>query len=156
MHFSLIYVGEKPAAWAEQVCSQYAKRLPSQFGYTQSRVAPIKRNKNTMVETARAEEWQHVIEKVSRDSLKVLLDERGKQLSSNEFAQQLKHWQQNGKDVAFIIAGADGVNDADRKSADFLLALSKLTLPHELARVLLTEQIYRGWSILNQHPYHRA
>lgn len=156
MHFSLVFVGEKPASWAEQICSEYAKRLPQQFGYSQSRVAPIKRNKNTAIETARAEEWQRVSEKVSKESLKVLLDERGKQFSSTEFAQQLNRWQQNGKDVAFIIAGADGVNDADRKSADFLLALSQFTLPHELARVLLTEQLYRGWTILNQHPYHRA
>ena len=155
MHFSLIFVGEKPAAWAEQVCSQYTKRLPPQFGYTQSRVTPVKRNKSTVIEIARAEEWQRVTEKVSKDCLKVLLDERGKQYSSIEFAQQLGRWQQNGKDVAFIIAGADGVNSADRKSADFLLALSQFTLPHELARVLLIEQLYRGWSILNQHPYHR-
>ena len=116
----------------------------------------MKRNKNTVVEAARTEEWQRVTEKVSANCLKVLLDERGKQFSSTEFAQQLNHWQQNGKDVVFIIAGADGVNDADRKSADFLLALSHLTLPHELARVLLSEQLYRGWSILTQHPYHRG
>ena len=67
----------------------------------------------------------------------------------------MDHWQNGGRDVVFIIAGADGVNEDDRNTADFVLALSHLTLPHELARVLLIEQLYRAWTILMQHPYHR-
>ena len=155
MHFSLIYVGEKAATWAEQACDQYKKRFPPQFGFQQIRLSPVKRNKNTVIETARAEEWRRVTDKISKDTLTVLLDERGTQLSSREFARKLDQWQQSGRDVAFIIAGADGVNESDRNSTDFLFALSRLTLPHELARVLLIEQLYRGWTILTQHPYHR-
>ncbi len=90
-----------------------------------------------------------------RDALLVLLDERGKQYTSEKFSQQIDSWQQNGQDVVFVIAGADGVNTRHRKQADALMALSQLTLPHEMARLFLTEQLYRAWSILNNHPYHR-
>ena len=140
----------------EQACDQYIKRLPPQFGFTQTRLSPEKRNKNSVTEAARAKEWQRISEKIARGVSTVLLDERGTQFTSSAFAQQLDHWQQNGNDVCFIIAGADGVNTSDRNSADFLLALSPMTLPHELARILLLEQLYRGWTILTRHPYHRA
>ena len=156
MHFSLVYVSEKSSAWVDQVGNEYVKRLPPQFGFTQCKITPVKRSKNTALETARAVEWQRVIEKVAKNAFIVLLDERGKQFSSATFAQQLSHWQEQGQDIVFVIAGADGVNEVDRNSADFLLSLSQFTLPHELARVLLTEQLYRGWAILNNHPYHRS
>lgn len=156
MHFSLIYVGEKPGAWVEQVCDQYSKRLPSQLGFSQIRLPPVKRNKNTVIQVARAEEWERIKQKIPKDAVVVLLDERGKQLTSTAFAQKVDRWQQEGKDVVFIIAGADGVNEAERSSVDFLLALSHLTLPHELARVLFVEQLYRAWTISTNHPYHRV
>lgn len=156
MHFSLIYVGEKPGAWVEQVCGQYSKRLPAQLGFNQTRLSPVKRNKNTVVQVARAEEWKRIKDKIPKDAVVVLLDERGKQLTSTAFAQKVDHWQQEGQDVVFVIAGADGVNEAERNSVDFLLALSHLTLPHELARVLFVEQLYRAWTISTNHPYHRV
>lgn len=155
MHFSLLYVAEKPADWAEQACRQYSKRLPSQFGFSQTRLQPEKRNKNTIIQTARAQEWKRVSEKIPKDALTVLLDERGTQLSSMAFAKKIEFWQHGGQDVVFVIAGADGVNDSERTATDFLLALSEFTLPHEFARVLLVEQLYRAWTILTQHPYHR-
>ena len=156
MRFSLIYVGEKPNDWAEQACQQFVKRLPSQFQFSQTRLTPAKRSKNTVVQTARAEEWQRILQKTAKDSLLVLLDERGKQLTSVQFSEQIDQWQHAGQDVSFVIAGADGVNDESRNAADYLLALSPLTLPHELARVLFVEQLYRAWTILNNHPYHRV
>ena len=156
MHFSLLYVGEKPNAWAEQACEQFVKRLPAQSQFSLTRIAPARRSKNTVTKTARTEEWQRVLEKAAKNSLLVLLDERGKQLTSIDFAEQIDSWQHAGQDITFIIAGADGVNDEDRKAVDFLLALSHLTLPHELARVLFIEQVYRAWTILTNHPYHRV
>lgn len=156
MHFSLIYVSEKPSIWAEQACLQYEKRLPAQLGFKQIRVSPVKRNKNTVIQTIRTKEWENVKEKIPSNTFVVLLDERGKQLSSEGFAESIEHWQAAAQDVVFVIAGADGVNASERDSVDFLLALSQFTLPHELARVLFIEQFYRAWTIIAKHPYHRV
>ena len=155
MHFSLLYVSEKPNQWVEQACNTYLKRMPPSFGFTEKRIQPVKRTKNTHLEAARDQEWQLIREKINHQALIVLLDERGKQYTSKNFSQQIDAWQHHGQDVTFVIAGADGVNASHRQQAHSLLALSQLTLPHEMARVFLIEQLYRSWSILNNHPYHR-
>ena len=156
MNFSLIYVSEKPSVWAEQACAQYVKRLPVQLGFKQTRIPPLKRNKNSDIQAVRTKEWASVKENIPSNASLVLLDERGKHLSSERFAGQIEQWQTVAQDVVFVIAGADGVNETDRDSVDYLLALSQFTLPHELARVLFIEQLYRAWTILTKHPYHRS
>ena len=85
----------------------------------------------------------------------VVLDERGKAPTPLELAGYLKEWQLNGEHVCFIIGGADGMTDRLKQQARLMLRLSSLTLPHGMVRVLLTEQLYRAFSILNNHPYHR-
>jgi 23S rRNA (pseudouridine1915-N3)-methyltransferase len=86
---------------------------------------------------------------------RVILDERGDQMTSGEFARMLKNWLGAGRDVALIVGGADGLTGRFKQSADMLLALSRMTLPHGLARVMLAEQLYRAISIMQNHPYHR-
>ena len=85
----------------------------------------------------------------------MLLDEKGQQYSSRELADQLERWQSEGDDVAFVIGGPDGVSDEVRQRAGLVWSLSKLTLPHGLARILFAEQLYRAWSLTTGHPYHR-
>ena len=85
----------------------------------------------------------------------MLLDERGTSLSSQGLSERLSRWQSDGRDLAFIIGGPDGVSEPVRRRADFVWSLSGLTLPHGLARVLLAEQLYRAWSLETGHPYHR-
>jgi 23S rRNA (pseudouridine1915-N3)-methyltransferase len=84
----------------------------------------------------------------------VLLDARGKQLSSEELAKFLVREQRNAVPLLFAIGGADGFGDEPRRQAGFVLSLGKMTLPHELARVVLVEQLYRAFTILKNHPYH--
>jgi 23S rRNA (pseudouridine1915-N3)-methyltransferase len=156
MHFSLLYVSEKPSAWVEQACQFYIKRLPTEFGFRQTRISPVKRTKNSHTDTVKQQEWQRINEKAGKQSLIVLLDERGKQFSSEQFSQQIGKWQHLGQDIDFIIAGADGVMPEHRQQADAMIALSQLTLPHEMVRLFLIEQLYRGWTILTNHPYHRV
>ena len=86
----------------------------------------------------------------------IALDEHGKDLTSVQLAQQLTHWQQDGRDVAFIIGGADGLDAEFKKNADMLIRISSMTLPHGMVRVMLAEQLYRAWSITQNHPYHRV
>ncbi|HET9403681.1 MAG TPA: 23S rRNA (pseudouridine(1915)-N(3))-methyltransferase RlmH, partial [Burkholderiales bacterium] len=87
--------------------------------------------------------------------VKVVLDERGTLMRTMELARRLGRWRESGRDVAFIVGGADGLDAGVKQSADFAWSLSPLTLPHGLARVLLAEQLYRAHSILHNHPYHR-
>ncbi|WP_255212836.1 23S rRNA (pseudouridine(1915)-N(3))-methyltransferase RlmH, partial [Burkholderia pseudomallei] len=86
----------------------------------------------------------------------VALDERGRDWTTMQLAQALPAWQQDGRDVAFVIGGADGLAPALKSRAELLLRVSSLTLPHGMVRVLLAEQLYRAWSITQNHPYHRA
>lgn len=103
----------------------------------------------------RETEGEAILARAADDYL-VLLDERGKGLASTELASKLEDWQQDGRDLAFVIGGPDGVSEAVRRRADFAWSLSRLTLPHGLARILVTEQLYRAWSLNAGHPYHRA
>lgn len=156
MQFSLLYVSDKPAAWIEQAYAVYAKRLPSQYKFTTIRITPNKRNKTGYVENMRDEEWSRINDKRNKSARLVLLDERGQQLNSMMFADKISSWQEESRDIDFVIAGADGVNAVAREQADFILSLSSFTFPHELARVIMIEQLYRAWTILNNHPYHRV
>jgi 23S rRNA (pseudouridine1915-N3)-methyltransferase len=86
----------------------------------------------------------------------IALDERGKDLSTQDLANQLSTWRQDGKDIALLIGGADGLDAELKKEAASMIRLSSMTLPHAMARVLLVEQLYRAWTILQGHPYHRV
>jgi len=104
---------------------------------------------------ARDAEGQRILEKTRPAEYLVLLDEQGRQLSSRELADKLNEWQTVGQDLAFVIGGPDGVSESVRQRANFTWSLSRLTLPHGLARVLFAEQLYRAWSLSTGHPYHR-
>ncbi|MDG0996938.1 MAG: 23S rRNA (pseudouridine(1915)-N(3))-methyltransferase RlmH [Gammaproteobacteria bacterium] len=156
MRFNFLYMSERPRPWAEEAAEFYMKRITAQVKFSETRVSPQKRTKNSVIDVVRAEEWGKLEEKISSGALLVLLDERGQQLDSKGLSSKVESWQLTGRDVYFVIAGADGVNQEVRNKADFLLGLSRMTLPHELARVLFLEQFYRAWTILNNHPYHRV
>ena len=156
MHFSLIHVSDRPSAWVEEACQLYIKRMPSEFKFSMVAIAPLKRTKNSHIETIRAEEWARIRSKVPSSTRLILLDERGKSYTSKTFSVQVQGWQHSGQNVAFVIAGADGVNPENRREADLCVSLSDMTLPHDMARLFMIEQLYRAWSILANHPYHRT
>ena len=87
---------------------------------------------------------------------RVILDERGSRLTSVQFAERTEAWERDGRDVALVIGGADGIDPAFKQTADEAIRLSDMTLPHAMARVMLLEQLYRAWSLRHNHPYHRA
>ena len=155
MHFSLIHISEKPSAWLQAACDNFRRRLPPEFGFNEIALAPLKRTKNSHLDNLRVQEWTQICANVPKSSRLVLLDERGKTYTSVQFSQQIQYWQQAGQDISFVIAGTDGVNPPHRQQASSLLALSPMTMPHELARLILLEQLYRAWSISANHPYHR-
>lgn len=142
-------------AWVQTAYEEYAKRLPKSFQLTLVEVAAEKR-KNVSVDTARKAEAERILARVGPTDTLVVLDETGKGLSTVEFAEKLKHWQEAGANPTFVIGGADGLDASCMRRANLRMNVSAFTLPHGMVRVMLAEQVYRAWSLLNNHPYHRA
>ncbi len=156
MHIRLVAVGERQPTWVDDAFATYAQRLPRDWQFHLDGITTVKRSKNDRSGKARETEGRLILDKLALDEQVVLLDERGRQLTSKSLANRLSTWQSDGRDLSFIIGGPDGVPDTVRQRADFIWSLSDLTLPHGLARVLLAEQLYRAWSLQAGHPYHRA
>ena len=156
MHIRLIAVGDRQPPWVDEAFRIYSGRFPPQWKFRLDVIATAKRTKAGNARRAIETEGELILGKLAGAEQTVLLDERGKQLTSSFLAGRLSGWQADGRDLAFIIGGPDGVSDVCRQRADFVWSLSDLTLPHGLARVLLAEQLYRAWSLASGHPYHRA
>lgn len=156
MHIRLIAVGDRQPAWVDDAFDGYAKRLPVQWKFRLEQTPIAARANDADAQKAVELEGQSVLRKLKAAERVVALDERGRQLSSLELSGTLNGWQQDGRDVSLVIGGPDGLSRECLGRAEFRWSLSRLTLPHGLARVLLVEQLYRAWSLLQGHPYHRA
>jgi 23S rRNA (pseudouridine1915-N3)-methyltransferase len=155
MHIRLIAVGDRQPAWVDKAFASYIARLPREWKFRIDSIATVRRSKNDKSGQAMLAEGEQLLGKLHDDEQVVLLDERGKQMTSQSLAEQLSRWQSDGRDLAFVIGGPDGVSDACKARADHSWSLSQLTLPHGLARVMFAEQMYRTWSLQMGHPYHR-
>lgn len=149
-------VGDRQPSWVDEAFGIYTGRFPREWKFRLDTIATVRRNKNESSQKAMAAEGEQILAKLVATEQVVLLDERGKELSSRTLAARLADWQSDSRDLCFIIGGPDGVPDTIRQRADFIWSLSRLTLPHGMARVLLAEQLYRAWSLQAGHPYHRA
>lgn len=155
MHIRLIAVGDRQPGWVDDAFRTYSARLPREWKFRLDALGTARRGKNDKSDAAMEAEGEQILARINADEQVVLLDERGKQLSSSELANRLGAWQSDGRDLCFVIGGPDGVSAGVRNRADFSWSLSNLTLPHGLARVLFAEQMYRAWSLQVGHPYHR-
>ena len=155
MHIRLIAVGDRQPSWVDEAVGIYTGRYPREWKFRLDTIATTRRGKSDKSNNAREAEGEHILNKLGSNEQVVLLDERGKQLTSRKLATRLSEWQSDGRDLCFIIGGPDGVSSACRERADSTWSLSDLTLPHGLARVLFAEQLYRAWSLHSGHPYHR-
>ena len=156
MHIRLLAVGDRQPGWVDDAFKNYTSRFPREWRFSLDTIATVKRARNEPAERAIEAESDRLLAKLSSDERVVLLDERGSHLKSTALAKCLSEWQQDGRNLSFIIGGPDGVSAACKKRANFTWALSDLTLPHGLARVVLAEALYRAWSLQAGHPYHRA
>jgi 23S rRNA (pseudouridine1915-N3)-methyltransferase len=148
----LIAVGERMPAWVQQGFAEYAKRLSRELPLELIEVAAKSRDPAR----AKSEEGAALLAAIPKGAHVVALDGRGKAWSSEELAQQLARWRMQGKDLAFLIGGADGLASTVLDRADQKWSLGPATLPHPLVRIVVVEQIYRAASLLANHPYHRA
>lgn len=156
MHIRLIAVGTRQPVWVANAFDSYAKRLPKQWRFRLETIAISPRSGDNDAKKATAAEGQKILRLLKPSEQAVALDERGEELSSAELAGKLTDWQTNGRDLSFIIGGPDGIPEGCMQRADFRWSLSRLTLPHGLARVLFAEQLYRAWTMTTGHPYHRV
>lgn len=156
MQLVIAAVGHKMPGWIEDGFAEYAKRMPPECRLVLKEIKPVDRAGGKTAETVMAAERTRIEAAIPKGSRIIALDERGRDLTSAQLSGQLSQWQQDGRDVTFVIGGADGLDAQFKAGADMLLRLSSLTLPHGMVRVMLAEQLYRAWSILQNHPYHRA
>lgn len=142
--------------WVTLAYQDYAARLPREWQLQLHEITAAKRGKNPDVSRLLRDEAQRIFNCLPATATAVALAVEGKQWTTEQLAEQLQQWLQQGRDLAFIIGGADGLDQSVLNRCDQHWSLSKLVFPHALVRVLLAEQLFRAWSILNHHPYHRA
>ncbi len=155
MKIRVVTVGHRPPAWVTEAVSDYSSRLPREFELQWQEIKPLARTSTTAAK-AMALEAQAIRQALPDRCRLVILDERGEDLDSARFGQRFSRWRDNGDAIAIVIGGADGIAPELKAQADEALRLSSMTLPHALVRVVLAEQIFRAWSLLANHPYHRA
>jgi 23S rRNA (pseudouridine1915-N3)-methyltransferase len=158
--FHLLAIGHRMPDWVAAGFEEYARRMPGDKPLLLRELKPETRPSGALGAAAVARIMQNEATRL-RAALPscayvVALDERGKTLSTTQWAQRVNDWLEGGRDVAFVIGGADGLEPQFKASADLLLSLSSMTLPHQLVRIVLAEQLYRALSLLSNHPYHRA
>jgi 23S rRNA (pseudouridine1915-N3)-methyltransferase len=155
MRFFVLAVGNRMPAWIESGFQEYARRMPRHARVELREIRPERRPPGVVTERVLAAERDRILAALPGNCEAVALDERGSAMTTVQLAEQIGRWQAAGRDVAWIIGGADGLHPDLKRKAARLVSLSAMTLPHGLARVLLAEQLYRAVSLLGGHPYHR-
>jgi 23S rRNA (pseudouridine1915-N3)-methyltransferase len=155
MKLLIVSVGHKMPDWITTGFNEYAKRMPREAKIELLEIRPEPRTTGKTVQQIMAAEAQRIIAVLPQHCLRIAMDEHGAQPTTRQLAEQMQDWMREGCDVAFIIGGADGLDMPVKRDAQQLMALSALTLPHAIVRVLLAEQLYRAYSMMHNHPYHR-
>ena len=154
MIFTVYCVSHRPSSWVKLAIEEYKKRLPKSFTFEFIYISPSSHSSNS--EIRMREEGKRLIKAIPKQTHLVSLEVTGKPLSTEALVKKMTYFQEESPKVAIAIGGADGLSSdvVDRSKESW--SLSALTLPHQVVKVVLAEQIYRGWSILQRHPYHRA
>lgn len=154
MQIKLLAIGNKMPAWVNAGFSEYAKRLPSDYQLQLIEIPSQKRNKSSVIEQVLQLEGEKLLAAAS--SPVIAFDRQGQGVNTEQLAIQLQNWHDNNYNPSFLVGGPEGLSPGCLKRADKVWSLSALTFPHPLVRIILAEQIYRAWSILSHHPYHRS
>jgi 23S rRNA (pseudouridine1915-N3)-methyltransferase len=155
LKIELLAAGTKPPNWIQEGVSQYQKRMKRECTLEIREITIAKRVKNDSVERFRQEEEKRMRQHIKKGARIVSLDAGGAMMSTEELAHKLKRWMGEHGRIQMLIGGPDGLSQGCLAMADESWSLSRLTFPHFLVRVLVAEQLYRAWSLLNNHPYHR-
>ena len=155
MRLVLVAVGQRQPAWADAAYEDFAKRFPPELKLELKAVKAEPRTSGKTAEQMMAAEALRIEAAIPKGARRIILDERGERRTSMVLAERMKLWMGEGRDAVLIIGGPDGLSPALKSTADETLRLSDLTLPHAFARVLLAEGLYRAWTVMTGHPYHR-
>lgn len=156
LRLALISASNRQPSWVDEGVDEYAKRLRGRCTLELKTVPLARRGSTTPVERSRDDEGRRLLSLVPDGAHVVALLETGKPWSTHELAVKLQNWMQRGAPVVFLVGGPDGLSAACVARANERWSLSNLTLPHGLVRVVVAEALYRAWSVLEKHPYHRA
>jgi 23S rRNA (pseudouridine1915-N3)-methyltransferase len=154
---AILAVGHRQPDWIATGCGEYLKRMPHELPVSLVEIKPEPRASRTP-EQSRAAEKRRILQALhalGEKTRRIALDEKGEDWTTAKLSEQLSAWMQDGRDTAFLIGGADGLDAELKARADAVIRLSSLTLPHGMARLMLCEQLYRAASLLKNHPYHR-
>ncbi|MFO7594283.1 MAG: 23S rRNA (pseudouridine(1915)-N(3))-methyltransferase RlmH [Pseudomonadota bacterium] len=155
MQIHLIAVGKRMPTWVTQGYSEFAKRLPQECSLQLHEIAAGKRGKNADIARLTRQEGEQMAAAVPKGARVVALEVTGKTWSTEQLAGRMEAWMGEGRDVALLVGGPEGIESSLSTKADERWSLSPLTLPHPLVRIVVAEQLYRAWSIIKGHPYHR-
>jgi 23S rRNA (pseudouridine1915-N3)-methyltransferase len=156
MHIHLIAVGTRMPSWITQGYEDYARRLPRECTLRLVEIPPGRRNRNQPPAQAVEEESRRMLAAIPERALVVALEVGGSAWDTPALASRLQEWLRSGRDIVLLVGGPDGLSGDCLRRADLRWSLSALTLPHALVRVVLAEQLYRAWTIISGHPYHRS
>jgi 23S rRNA (pseudouridine1915-N3)-methyltransferase len=156
MKITIIAVGAKMPNWVDTAWDDYAKRLPADWSVHLKEIKPEPRTSGKTAAQLMAAEAKRIQSAIPEQAVCIALDEHGKDLSTEKFSQLVQTWQNNSQPLALLIGGPDGLDPTLKAPCSGLIRLSSMTMPHPLVRVVLIEQLYRAWSILVNHPYHRV
>lgn len=155
MKITLIALSHKIEPWAQQAVEQFSKRFPPDWPFEIKELKPEDRSKGRPIDKVLQIEAEKLGKAVPKNARIIALDERGQALTSVKMAEQLSTWHNQGEHLCLVIGSADGLSESFKQQCNGMWRLSDLTLPHALARVVATEALYRAWSIIAGHPYHR-
>jgi 23S rRNA (pseudouridine1915-N3)-methyltransferase len=156
MKLIVIAVGVRMPKWVDAAWQEYARRLPADCSLDIREIKPEPRTSGKTAAQMMLAEARRIEAAIPAHALKIALDEHGKDATTAALAAELEQWRASGHDIVFLAGGPDGLDPELKKSCHQQLRLSSLTLPHPMVRVVLAEQLYRAWTIMTQHPYHRS
>jgi len=155
MKIRLLTITHKSPSWIQEGYREYAKRLPHSCSLELIEIPAEKRSANADLKRLTEREGEKMLDAIKSNHLVIALDVKGQLMTTEQLAGQLAHWQQGGRNIDLLVGGPEGLSPDCLKKAEIAWSLSPLTFPHILVRLIVAEQIYRAWSMLNQHPYHR-
>jgi len=156
MRIHMITVGTRLPSWVNHAYREYASRMPKECALTLREIPVAKRRKSASTKQLVEKECRSILAAIPRNGIVLALDRQGKSWSTEILAVNLEQWLQSGRELALLIGGPDGLDKDCLGRADHRWSLSALTFPHALVRVMVAEQLFRAWSIVRNHPYHRV
>ncbi|VAW94699.1 23S rRNA (pseudouridine(1915)-N(3))-methyltransferase [hydrothermal vent metagenome] len=155
MRIQIIAIGERMPSWVQEGYQEYVKRIANGLSISLVEISAEKRNKSSNTPKILEKEAQRMLQAVGKDHYIIALDKGGQSWSTETLAARIRGWQQDGTNISILIGGPEGMTTELLQQAQLKLSFSAMTFPHPIIRVMLAEQIYRAYSIINNHPYHK-